>query len=60
MQIRTTARRLRQATRPVVLAGAVELASIGLMTPREQGIEKETTDASHYATSCSGYMVAVG
>ncbi|HYD54107.1 MAG TPA: hypothetical protein VEA99_15840 [Gemmatimonadaceae bacterium] len=59
MQIRTTARRLATLTRPVMLAGAVEMAVMGSAQTREQD-DGETPEPSTYTTSCSGYMVAVG
>jgi hypothetical protein len=55
----TTARRLATLTRPVMLAGAVELASLGAMPTRETD-ETDAPERSMYTASCSGYMVAVG
>jgi hypothetical protein len=55
----TTARRLATLTRPVILAGAVELATFGTLQVRE-GDESDAPERSMYTASCSGYMVAVG
>lgn len=55
----TTARRLATLTRPVMLAGAVELASLGTIQVRD-GDETDAPERSMYTASCSGYMVAVG
>lgn len=59
MQLRTTARRIAALTRPVLLAGAVELASAEAPQARDAE-EPERCERTLCTTAGSGFMVAVG